>query len=1130
MDKQEMKHVLSILTCLLFVISLYAHTYTNTSLLSSGDFVKIRTVETGVYKIPYDSLKAWGLTPENVRIYGYGGAMLNQNFMANKIDDLPAVPFYMDKGSDGVFGKGDFILFYAQGPVSWNYTGVRFQHTTNTYSQFGYYFLTDNAGEQKLLTPAEPLSASGAYNVVSYTNHQVHERDSINLVDAKNGASGGGREFFGEELSAINKTLSINFNFPNIITTKKLMTTLYAATASSATSTYTINLGSYNYSLKITPTSSDHYKKADTGSGNYSITPQAADDQKFNITFEPTDKSALGYINYLEVSAQCSLRMNTDYLSFRNVEHIGAAENSVYTILNTTESTQIWNVTKLDNIYQMPTSAVDGGLSFVAANTELQEFIAVNPNGQYACPRMMGKIEKQNLHALKNIDFVIITPSQFLTAANKLAAAHEQIDGLTTAVVTDQQVYNEFSSGTPDASAYRWLMKMLYDRFLAGESSAPRYLLLMGDGSFDNRKILSTSPYPTLLTYQAKNSVNETKAYATDDYFGFLDDIEGQADVSDRLDIGVGRFPVNTVEEAMDVTDKVIRYMQNQNLGNWKNQLCFLADDGDNGMHTKSADLAAESVRKRNPDFIVNKIYIDAYQQETSASGESYPLAESRFDNLLRKGVFMLDYCGHGGYNNITSESVMNAKDIKEMTNMNQGLWAMATCNFSCFDASLPSCGELAILNPNGGAIGVFAACRTVYANQNETINKNFCDTLFAHNEVQGYYMRLGDAVRCAKNRTGNDENKLAYLLLGDPALKLNYPNQYQVVTTSALDTVSALSTNTLTGYIQDAEGAEASWFNGKMQITIFDKQQELKTLDNDHADPASKSVYTYVDYPNTIFSGEVNVVNGKFEHTFMTPLDIRYNYGNGKIVYYAYDTEDAAEAVGNYSDFLVGGSSTITYNDTTGPNLNIYLNNVAFVNGGKTDESPHFFADLFDEHGINTVGSGIGHDLLLIVDNDPQQTFVVNDYYTAAGSYKEGQVSYKLRDLEEGKHELYFRGWDMLNNSSSASLQFEVVKGLDPEIFSVMTYPNPARVSGNVNMLIQHDQPDEYLQCDVYVYDLSGHLVWHQSEQGTGTASLHWNISDAGMHTGMYIYNVQLTTQEQTHFSKAGKIIVIKD
>ncbi|MGN1239705.1 MAG: type IX secretion system sortase PorU, partial [Paludibacteraceae bacterium] len=737
--------LLCTLACLVATpLSAVVHSYTHQSVLSSGNWVKIQVKESGVYKMTYEDLLNAGLTnPANVRIYGYGGAMLSQNFNKTRIDDLPAVGFYMNKGTDGVFNAGDYILFYGQGTTSWAYNGVQFTHTRNPYSDYGYYFLSDNAGEQRLMPTAEAIIADNPVEITTYANYQVHELDSLNLLDPS-GVDGGGREFYGEVFSPLNPQRAFTFSTPNCITSEALLCSVAVAVNSGRASSFTFAINGTSNTIRIDSIPvSDFYTKAQLGSSNKTY-PASANSQTVNITFASAAAGALGYLNYIELTATCQLSMAGNQMPFRTATNNGMDIPLRYNLSNATAQTEVWNITDKANIHRMPATLNGTTLTFIGSNKSgIQEYIAVNTNGNnWLKPTTIGKVSNQNVHALQDIDYVIICPAEFTAQATQLAQAHEEIDGVTWAVVTDQEAYNEFSSGTPDATAYRWVMKMLYDRANGSSSiQKPRWLLLMGDGTYDNRKLRSNSGQNTLLTYQAKNSTVETKAYATDDYFGFLDNNEGESDTYGRMDIGVGRLPVNTAEQAQQVVDKTIRYMRNEDMSKWKSQLIFLADDGDKGLHTRVAEEGAERVRKKNLDFVVNKIYLDAYPQETNASGESYPLAKTKLDNLLQNGALFLDYSGHGGYNAITNEGMMNLKSIQKMTNKNLAFWMFATCSFAHFDAGKTSAAEEAVLNPNGGAIGVLSAGRTVYATQNTYINRNFCDTLFGHKNVYSYNM-----------------------------------------------------------------------------------------------------------------------------------------------------------------------------------------------------------------------------------------------------------------------------------------------------------------------------------------------------------------------------------------------------
>ena len=1118
-------YILSLLLCLTS-IAVSAHTYTPHSVLSSGKWVKMSVTKTGMHYLTYDELQHAGLNPQELRIYGYGGGRLTQNFQLKKIDDLPQVPYFVVTGSDGVFNSGDYVVFYAQGLEKWEYNGARFSRVNHPYSTKGYYFLSDNAGVPLTIQTATVPTGSASYTANTYSALRLHEVDSINLID-RTGKEGGGREFYQQFPSS--GSMSIRFSFPDMISTAKLKLFANVAAYSSQSSNFMLTLNGQTEKLQTLGIStSDFYTMGKDTQGLFLFNPALGENQDLTIRFTSNANGALGFLNYVEAEAMCSLVLRQQPLPFRNVEHFGSKSLTEYTLNGADSEVQVWNVTNLDAIQRVNTTLSGTSLKFMGYNETVQEFIAFKPSmrDKFFHPTILGTVPNQDLHSLQDIDMVILTNEAFLPAAQTIAAAHERLDGLTTAVVTDEQVYNEFSSGTPDATAYRWIMKMLYDRaHLNSAIHAPQYLLLMGDGTFDNRKLLAASGNNWLLTYQAKNSLEETYAYATDDYFGFLDDNEGETDISGRMDIAVGRFPVNSLAEAEAVVAKTIDYIEHTKSGKWKNQLVFLADDGDSNQHTRISDESAELVRTKNPDFVVNKVYLDAYPQETSAAGESYPLAKNKFHNLLATGVLFFDYSGHGGYNAITSESIMTLADITAMNNQNRGLWLLVTCNFSSFDAGMLSAGEEAVLNPDGGAIATISSCRTVFATQNGALNQLLCDTLFAHSSGH-YTMTIGKALQYAKNKRGGDNNKMPYILLGDPSVRLAYPDDYSVVTTTNLDTLNALSIQTVEGYIRTDEGTVANWFNGRLSITVLDKMQQITTLDNDHTESEIKTTYTYNDYPSPLFKGEASVVDGRFSYTFMVPKDIRYNYGNGRIVYYAIDSLNAEEAIGHYEDFMVGGSSTVTIIDTIGPDLELYLNTPSFRDGGTTYEYPHFFANIADEHGINTAGSGIGHDLLLTIDNDPNQAFIVNDYFSASnGSYQAGTVSYALPEMIEGPHSLTFRAWDLLNNSSTRSLNFQVVKGQDAQLCAVMTYPNPVKSSGNLNIVIDYDQPDRLAETDLYVYDLTGKLIYHTSQKGA--EPMTWNLGNFAMRAGVYVYKVQIQVAGSKASSKQGKIIV---
>jgi len=1106
------------------------HTYAANSVLAQGKFVKVRIVNSGIYKLTYEDLVSMGVNPANVRVFGYGGNVLDQSFLSAKIDDLPEVAIYMNKGSDGVFNAGDYILFYGQGIVKWSYDSSlsMFTHTENTYSNYGYYFITSDAGVGKRIADTTiTVPASTTVNPVEeFTDYQVHEVDLLNLVS-------GGKEFYGEPFNDV-LSYTFPFSFPNPVLTNSTSVRLDVAASSSLVSNFNLSLnGQQNNVLAVSARPNDNYQVAMASNGFFKYTPQSSS-FNFTLTYTKSAPTSVGYLNYLEVNARRKLTMTGSAMQFQNVDYLGFGLYSQYFLSAANSSVQIWDITDPQNISNIVTQTVNGKLSFTDTSTSLKNYLAIDPTASSAFPKpeVVGVVPNQNLHSITQADLVIITHPNFLSQAQTLAQAHQTRDNMTVAVVTTDQVYNEFSSGTPDATAYRWMMKMLYDRALNANSPSdlPKNLLLYGRGTYDNRKIRPESGDNLILTYQSDNSLNQTLAYVTDDYFALLNDNDGSQVPANLMDIGVGRFPVATSQQATDVMNKTIGYMNNQDKGFWKNRLCFLADDGDAALHMTQADSITRILAREYPAYQIEKLYMDAYLQEVTASGQSYPVAKTHLLNLIQSGLFLLDFTGHAGATGLTNEAILSINDVKNLTNTHLPLFIGATCDFLQFDVQVISGGEYMLLNPNGGSIGILSAALPVYASQNFTLNKLVCDNLFQR--VNGKQQRLGDIISYAKNNVGTEINKLCYMFMGDPALTMNYPTKYNVVTnqvnqstTLGNDTLRALSVATIKGFIADDNGNKVTNFNGTLHSTVFDKMQIVTTLNNE-----GDGALTYSDRPNTLFSGNADVKNGDFSFSFLLPKDIKYNFGSGRINYYAEDDINNFEAQGYFENFLIGGtSSTYNVNDTIGPAVSLYLNSENFVSGDKVNETPVLIANVSDIDGVNTVSSGIGHDITLTVDQDPVQTYIINDYFQAStNSYTDGVINYKLPTLQNGKHTLNLRVWDLLNNSTNVSTNFEVVKGLTPEIFTIYNYPNP--VKAQTRIFINHDRPETILYTTVDIFDLTGRKIWSFTQSNAD--NITWNLIDNNgqkVKTGIYLYRVSIKTKNSDITSKTNKMLIVE-
>jgi len=1120
----------------LLSLHVLAHTYVSSSVLASGNIVKIQVPQTGIYCLTYEQLEAWGINPGKVRVMGYGGNLINQDFRQTRDDDVPSIPFYMEKGTDGVFSAGDYILFYAQGPVGWQWNGSTFKRTRNHYANYGCYFLSDNAGEQRLMAMTDTLQAGTCFDAYTYTALQLHELDQVNLIDVT-GTSGGGREWYGESL-AMGESISLPFDFDDVVTTQQMRCRVAAAASAGESTRLKVQVADTSKACTFS-SKSDHIPA--TTNEVTILTHPTGNSLPVTLTYSATQNSAKFYLNTIEMLVPCSLRLRDNTLFIRNLDHIGQTQLTRYHLLGAKRNTQIWNLTNPTQAYIANTSWQGDTLCWLGSNDKPQLFVAIQPSTSFATPATRGKVYNQNIHQqLRGVQHVIVTPEAFRSAAEQLRQVHEQHNPKERwLVVSDEEVYNEFSSGTPDASAIRWMMKYLWD--IAEETGVtPQDVLLFGDGSFDNRQILSTSGTPYMITYQAVNSTNEPKAYAADDYFGWLLDNAGIRgnnwdDTQATMQISVGRLPVSSNEQGEQMVNKIATYLLNANTGSWKQQLCFLADDGDvgnGGVHVRSVELAAKAVREQSPEYIIHKIYLDAYEQETSASGESYPLAYSTYTNLLNSGVMLMDYAGHGSPNNICSEMFLTRKQVEAMTNTNLGIWALATCNFARFDQRDISTAEVAILNPNGGAIGVVSSDRTAYVSPNETLNKYFCTNLVTHLADGTYPYTIGEALRLAKNKMSGVEGKLPYVLLGDPSVKLNYAAPYQLTVTSIPDTIHALDLVTIAGYVTTGVNDTVA-FDGQLTIKVFDKQQTLVTRDNDQPSAAAKSVVYYQDFPNQLFIGQCAVENGKFTLQFRMPKDLRYNIDYARLTLYATGlvNNEAAEAMGYSEAFKVGGSSPIVIEDNEGPEMNLYLNSPFFRDGEEVNPTPHFYANLKDQNGINTAGSGIGHDLQLIIDNDAKQTYVLNAYYqSTSGSYQEGTVSYPLSTLSDGQHTLSFRAWDMLNNATTKSLGFTVNSNQGPSLKRLWVYPNPVSHTGELTMQMQYDRPDDLVSIELTFYDLMGHTIWSTTRQlygYNGEAIFTLDMAQTNLPTGIYIYQFRIQTTTQSSNRYSGRVIV---
>lgn len=1116
-----------ILCVLLFVFGLLTSAwadssrYASESVLNSGKWVKIQVAEDGIYKLTAADLKKMGFSNlDKVAVYGYGGWPLDEDFSTTYIDDVPEV---------AVWRGADYLLFYGKGPRKWEYSSSdkSFIHTNNPYSNYGYYFVTEKETTGRTMEKA--ASAAGAtLQVTTFDDYVLHEEELVSVNSS-------GRELYGESFTS---TLSRDFTIsvPGITNDEGKATLSFI---SRGNGTITMNVDGNALISGSVSVPSDEYEVARELYRERAWMADKGETVKVNIGYSTTGHKNV-HLNYFRLQMKRQLKVYDNYTFFRSLSARGNA--SRFVIQGADASTLVFDVTDGVNPQQMETSLNGTELSFsIPASASLREFVVVKPS-QIKAPVTVGEVANQNLHALPQQDMIIIAQPNFTTQAERLAEAHRTKDNLTVRVVTPESIYNEFSSGTPDATAYRRFMKMFYDR-KTSEADAPKYLLLFGDGSFDNRKLTSAwksvDMSNMLLTYQTENSLS-SQSYVIDDYFGFLDDADNKKSLQNKkLCLGIGRFPIRTVEQATQMVDKVISYMENKNTGSWKNNLCFMADDGSNTdgfmtEHMEFADQLAGYVESEHPEFLVNKLYYDAYKKDMTAG--TYPDVRSGLQKLLKDGLLLFNYTGHGGTTALSDEKVLTQTDINQFTYTHLPVWVTATCDFTRFDDLNTSAGEDVFLNKSSGGIALFTTVRVAYSRPNFPINDNVIRNLFERNN--GRHRTLGEVMQATKN-TLSSVYKLGFCLIGDPAVKMAYPEFGMKVTTVNGQSVDgnsisfkALEKITVEGEVLDVSGQLVTDFTGIVNPTVKDSKVTVTCLKNSNKDDSP--AFTFTDYPNTIFIGNDSVRNGKFSFTFTVPKDISYSNLQGKMNLYAVDTESGNEAQGNFDNFIVGGTSDTAETDTIGPEIRaLYLNDTTFVDGGQVNTTPYFVAELWDKSGVNITGSSVGHDMMLVIDESTVLSYNLNSYYELLpGEDGTGIVKFPIPALEPGKHTAEFWVWDILNNSTVRTFTFEVVEGLKPFLFDVIATPGIAREQ--VTFHLMHNRPESRMRVGIMVYDLAGRQLWKHEESGTSglfeNYTVSWDLTSGGvrMRPGVYIYRAAISTDNSKDATKARKFIIL--
>lgn len=1125
------------------------------SVLGSGSWFKIAVAQDGIYKLDYNFLQSIGmdmttLIPANFRLYGNGGGQLPYGNSAPRTDDLAEnAVFVTDNGTPGVFDPTDYVLFYGMSPHRWKPDPLNcssFSHTVHLYADSTYYFITGDLGPGKRIQTRSSLSSAPTNTVTSFDDYSFHESDAVNLIKS-------GREWYGENFDIIN-SYAFTFTFPNIDQTAPVYVKADVVGRHSSNTLFNLSTNGCNTTITTSWTDVTYYAAiyANPASGCCNFLPSGPN---VNVSVTRTTASpALGWLNYIEVKARRLLTQTGSMMAFRDLASVGPGNISQFNLANANNTYSVWDVTYPTNVVLQSATLNGNSLEFRVNNDSLREFISFN-GSTFLTPFAKGAVANQNLHALPQVDYIIVVNPAFINDAQSLGAFHQTRDNLSYCVVTPQQIYNEFSSGSQDVSAIRDFVKMFYDR-ATSSNDLPQFLCLYGDGSYDNKNRLQNNSN-FIPTYHSVNSTDPIRSYVSDDFFVQLDSTEGVwgSGDQDKPDVGVGRLSVRSTSESNAVLAKIVNYLTApgfinyqanstcsqtsvcSTFGDWRNMLCFIADDEDGNTHLVQTEQICDFIDTAYDNYNLDKIYLDAYVQVSTPGGNRYPDAVDALNRRIERGALIVNYIGHGGEVGLAHERIVEINQINNWDNFcNLPLFFTATCEFSRWDdPGRTSAGEYVLLNPEGGGIGLFTTVRLVFSGPNYTLNRRFFD--YSLDTIAGgLYPKIGDLNRITKQSLVPDENHRNFTLLGDPALTLSYPKHRVITKTvnsvpvnlSQPDTLRALSQVTITGEIHDINGVKLTSFNGIVFPTVYDKESNIITLSNDQSSPQTN----FDLQKNILFRGKASVVNGDFSFSFIVPKDISYQFGPGRISYYSHNGLE--DAHGNYENIIIGGSNPNAPVDVDGPQVKLYMNDEKFVSGGLTDENPDIYVIVSDSNGLNTVGNGIGHDLVAVLDGNTSNPIVLNEYYEAdLNSFKKGSIRYPLNNIAPGKHYISVKVWDVYNNSSTVAIEFNVAESQVLSLDHVLNYPNP--FTSRTAFFFEHNRPCDKLDVQVQIFTVSGKLVKTIGTsvecEGFRSGAIDWDgMDDYGdrLGRGVYFYRLRVRTSEGETADVFQKLVIL--
>lgn len=1118
------------------------------SVLANGDIYKLAIQDEGMHALSFEFLSSElgidlaDVSLSQIQIYGAGGGMLAEANITSRVDDLKPVSMKFIGTEDGIFNAGDKIIFYAEAATTdiADIPTKKISAPINFYDKNNFYFLKIGNVVQNI-TKEIPSVSNTTAAIDQYDHYVKIEEDKINILHDYPYTQGSGTNWYMQKFDGLREQ-TYDFSIPNIVTTAPITVESVFAGRSDINTEYSMIINGQEFissSISKVTTSNIEHSHATRKKFTKEVD---VDDKDISVTIEykQIGFASSGWLDYISINAKRKLILNQGEIVFRNFSTVNNA-STTFKLQSNVSNTEVWNITNPLNAKKIQTNVAAGAINFGANTTTLQKFIAFDLDNVDKVPVFIEKIENQNIHAIDAADMVVIYPKEFVEQAKQYAEHRSNYSQLDVKTVLIDEIYNEFSSGKKDPVAIRDFCKMLYQR-----DPNFKYLLLFGDGSFDFRGIYTQiNTKSDFIPVYELESLNAIFAYPSDDFFGLLDPDEG-GNIFGSLDLAMGRFPVKTVSEAQLVVNKIINYESKAvSLGNWRNDVVFVADDEDTNTHLNDADGIAEMVRAEYNEFNINKLYADSYVQISTPGGEKYPNMTEELNKVMFQGALMVNYLGHGGSKGWAQERFLDLNDIDGWSNKNKlPLLVTATCSFTGFDdPSFVSAGERTFINSKGGAIGLMTTVRAVYASSNEKLARSVFERIFE--KENGLTIPFGDVLLRGKNISGaNDENSRKFALIGDPSMRIAIPiHKVQTLSINGKsvnavvrDTIHALDQVSITGQVTSQSDELLSGFNGKVFVKVFDKLNDIQTLAND---PGSRKT-TFKSQKNLIFTGSATVKNGLFSINFVVPKDINYAFGQGKISYYATD-EDSEDASGFYTDFIVGGTNPDGVVDNEPPTVEVFMNDVNFVLGGVTSKDPILLVKLSDNLGINVAGSSIGHDLTAVLDQNSNNVYALNDFYEAKiDDFTQGTVRFPLFDLESGRHEIKIRAWDVANNSAEGYTEFIVAESQSVALEQVLNYPNP--FTTNTQFMFEHNLPGQLLDVQVRIFTVSGKLVKSLNatdvvSDGNSVRNINWDGKDdfgADIARGVYLYKVKASPSDNSTGIDAAesefeKLVILK-